>query len=340
MANITAKKERIKYIDMLKFLAIFSIIALHMFSTWKSAQILGHDIYNFSEIFRFGVTLFLLVSGSLLLNKEIEIKPFLNRRLVRIILPLIFYIIIAFILGIYRRPLATYWYAWMIIGAYLAIPIINIFIKNAKMKEIEYFLIIFILGTLIYQLAIKFDITHCIDLTFFIGPVSFLILGYYLSRKEFKLSNNKIIIISIVLFIVTSLLKMKFGDYFNYDTGNLSSHLCISFLQIIQTSSVFLTFRYLYEAKEGIFSYIRKFLEINIINKFILSVSRASYGMYLFQMIILRGFIGHYAKGLHLTGTQVCIFIITFTIGLFIVSWLGVLILGQIPYIKKLSGYY
>ena len=334
------KKERIKYIDLLKFLAIFGIIAFHIFNIWPNAEILNFDIINFKEIVRYGVPIFLMVSGALLLNRNIELKEFMKKRLIRIALPLIFYLIIAYVLNIYKAPLGTYWYCWMVICVYLAIPIINIFIKNAKMKEIEYFLILFAIATLIYQIALYFNIKHCLDLNFFIGPVSFLILGYYLSKKEFNTTPNKMIIISLISFIIITILKMKVGDYFNFNTGNLVSYLNINFLQILQASTIFLMIRYLYEAKESIFSKVKNLLEVNIINKFILSISRASYGMYLFHMLIYRGFLEDYLGTLPLTGTQVCITILVTSIALFIVSWLGVLILGQIPYIKKLSGYY
>ena len=154
-----------------------------------------------------------MVSGSLLLNRNIKLEEFLKKRFIRIILPLIFYLIIIFIINSkyrYATPLEGYWYCWMIICVYLAVPIINIFIQNAKMKEIEYFLILFVISTVIYQIALYFGIKHCLDLNFFLGPVSFLILGYYLSKKEFNTKISNIILISIILFIVSTILKMKY----------------------------------------------------------------------------------------------------------------------------------
>ena len=337
---MTYKKERIKYIDTLKFLAILAIIGLHMFQLWTNTEILNFNIYKLSEITRFGVPVFLMVSGALLLNKKIEVKSFFKKRFARIILPLLFYTIISLI--ILNNPLLKpFWYCWMIIGVYLTLPIINIFIEHAKIKEIEYFIIFFIFTSILYEITSYFNITQCLDLNFFIGPVSYLILGYYLSIKKFKFSAKKIIIISIILFILSTIIKIKYGDafYFNH-SPNLMSRLNLSFPQIIQASSMFIIIKYLYEIKTGIFSKIKNILEIKTVNSFILSVSRASYGMYLLHTFLYRGFLEEYVKTLNFTGTQTCIFIILSTIGLFLISWLVVLILGQIPYIKKLSGYY
>lgn len=88
------KKERIKYYDTLRTLAILGIITLHIMMKWQNAEILGLRIYAFSEITRFAVPIFLMMSGALLLNREMSILDFFKRRFSRLCYPYIFYLII------------------------------------------------------------------------------------------------------------------------------------------------------------------------------------------------------------------------------------------------------
>ena len=75
-----AVKKRLEYIDLIKTLAILSIVILHIFQVWDMGpQIRGIPIFVLSEITRFAVPIFIMVSGALLLNKEIEIKSFLKK---------------------------------------------------------------------------------------------------------------------------------------------------------------------------------------------------------------------------------------------------------------------
>ena len=336
-----ATKTRIKYFDTLKFLAILGVIFLHCFILKDNIQILNFNMVNLNQIGRFGVPLFLLISGALLLNREIELKSFFKKRFIRICYPLIFFIIIAYVFNIYAHPLIAFWYCWMVLGAYLAIPVINIFVKYGSEKEIEYFLVLFAITAILYQIFNTFDIKYSLDLNFFITPISYLILGYYLSTKEFDKSPNQIILISLALFIISTILKIKFGNFFDiYPKMNLSSTLDLGILQIIQVSSVFLLVKNIYsEHVTGIFSAIKGFLEKNIVNGFILSVSRASYGMYLVHMLLLREFIRPYFKTLPLTSTKMVIACFATFIALFLVSWIITVILGKIPYVNKISGY-
>lgn len=75
------KKERIKYYDLLKFLAIIGIIGIHTFQLWPNAEIMNIQIKYLNEFFRYGVPIFLMVSGALLLNRNIEIENYLKKKI-------------------------------------------------------------------------------------------------------------------------------------------------------------------------------------------------------------------------------------------------------------------
>lgn len=74
--------QRIKYYDTLRFLAIFGVIVLHVFQSFPAdASIISFKIVSLSEIFKFAVPVFLMISGALLLGRDIEIHDFLKEDL-------------------------------------------------------------------------------------------------------------------------------------------------------------------------------------------------------------------------------------------------------------------
>ena len=322
---------------------------------WQKAEVLNVNIYAFSSIFRFGVPVFVMISGALLLNRELEITSFLKKKVNRIIYPFIFYYLLtAFVIVVVLNSthvqvtniFAFRWYFWMILGVYLSIPVINNFIQHSSIREIEYFLILFIFAAIFYQITYYFKIEQYLYLTLFLSPLGYLVFGYYLSIKEFNMSTNKLIMICTLLFIASTciqiLAKLDFiptvEDFVANTSPILSSWLDVGIFEIIQASSLFLLCKCLYESSSGICLYINKFLRSKIISDFILSVSRASYGMYLINLIPT--FMFYYLQHFDFTGTQVVILIATLSVSTFFISWIVVVLLGKIPYVKELSGYY
>jgi surface polysaccharide O-acyltransferase-like enzyme len=59
---------------------------------WQTAEVKHITIYAFSSISRFGVPVFVMISGALLLNRNIEIKSFITKKIKRLVVPFIFII--------------------------------------------------------------------------------------------------------------------------------------------------------------------------------------------------------------------------------------------------------
>lgn len=266
-------KQRIEYIDTLKFIAIFGVIAIHCFALGNGVEILHFEIVKLNQIFRFAVPLFLMITGILFLNKNINLTEYIKKRVVRVALPLIFFTGILFLTQLTSNILYYYWYSWMMIGVIFAVPIINKFIQHSDESEIKYYLVIFIIFSIFAQIAIIFNIKWALDITFFYGPVSYLILGYFLSNV--KISSNKHIIILLILFLISTLIKIKTG-IFVY-TQDFHTYLDLSFFQIIQVSTLFLIIKYVYDNKKLV---IYKIMNNHYMKKYILSISKSSYGMY------------------------------------------------------------
>lgn len=114
----------------------------------------------------------------------------------------------------------------------------------------------------------------------------------------------------------------------------LVSNLNFSIFDIVHASALFL----LVKASN------RSNLFDSIVNnkywtKFSLSVSRSSYGMYFAQDLIIFTILDIVFIQFHLTSSQAAILGITSVFAVFILSWLMVLVISKIPYLKKWSGY-
>jgi len=329
-------KNRIEYYDNLRVLAIFGIIAIHVFQLWHHGeQAYGLYIYMFSEIVRFAVPIFLMLSGALLLNRDLELSYFLKHRLTRIIYPFLFYFVLEFILSLFTSRTFSFdifthsWYFWMIFGVYLSVPIINKFILYASEKEIEYFLVVFTLAAIFYQITLFFKIGHYFNLNFFVAPIGYLVLGYFLSVKDFKMDKNKLMMLMVVVFLAATFVKMletgavvpkNFAlDYAATQSQILSSWVDVSIFEILQAGSLFVIFKHLN------FGYFRKA---------IVSVSNVSYGMYLINYLIMF-YITPFFTSLPHSGAEICVVIVVMSVFVFGVSWIIVFVLTNIPIIGK-----
>ena len=355
-------KKRIKYYDTLRFLAILGIIILHISQVFHKADLIGDTLYSLSEITRFAVPIFLMMTGALLLNRDIELGDFFKRRFTRIICPFVLFLVIHrivfYILGIYYDPsylgkifglpFSYNWYFWLIVGVYFFIPVLNKVVQHSSMKELEYFVLVILGGSLFYQIMLYLHMVHSIDLSFFIGPISFVILGYYLSVKDFDISTNRIITIALVIFAVTSLLKMGgqldlpynlFHDYQATKSKIIKSSLDLAFVQLLQAGSLFVMIKYIHESTSGIYSKFRQLFENSIVNKFMISVSKASYGMYLMNNTF-KLTLGILLGGVALSKPSAVLLWVTTIVLVFVASWLIVIVIDKIPYLGRWSGYH
>ena len=122
-------------------------------------------------------------------------------------------------------------------------------------------------------------------------------------------------------------------------TAIIKSSLDVAFVQLLQAGSLFVMIKYVHESSTGIYSRVRGFLEHNVINRFITSVSKASYGMYLmnntFKLVLTTLLSGLVLSKMH----GILLWILT-VILVFIISWLIVYLISKIPYLDRFSGYH
>lgn len=230
------KPENIPWLNNLKIIALYAVIILHStaplmmqygkvpLSDWLMADILN-------ALVRFAVPAFVMVTGALLLHREYELGSFLKKRLVRIVLPFLFWSLVYIGYSWYNEEIvfttnvwlnvrqvlhllkygSSYhlWYVYMLIGLYFFIPVLSKFVRNATEKETLYFLIVWLAVVMLSQPYLS-RYNPAVDMHYFAGYAGYLVLGHYLAFTDFRASYLRILML--VLFVV-SIVLIAAGSY-------------------------------------------------------------------------------------------------------------------------------
>jgi surface polysaccharide O-acyltransferase-like enzyme len=205
-----------------------------------------------------------MITGALLLPREYELGDFLKRRLGRIITPFIFWSLVYVAYAWYNEDInftpniwadtrivlhqlkygAYYhlWYVYMLIGLYFVIPVLSKFVRNASEKEIVYFLIVWLAVMFLAQPYLM-RFSPSVDMHYFVGYIGYLVLGHYLTSKQFspKLTRGWLLLI----FLLTLALIVG-GTYWSCLNGKGLTlfYEPLSPTIVLLSSSVFLLFRF------------------------------------------------------------------------------------------------
>ena len=328
------KKERIFYYDVLRAFAIIAVIICHLDHFFgpltTPTQIIAQ--MTFHDIGRIGVPIFLMISGALLLNREYpSLSDFLKRRFTRIIYPFIFWIILilaqlyyhgynnTFMWNVFNGNSSITWYFWTLIGIYLFIPVINTFVKEYKLKGVEYFLAIWFI-TMILKTFNSYPLWTSFDLNLFAGYIGYPLLGYWLANKKFNFSDKKICILGLIMLLIS----LSVFVFCHYNKINLIADIYQNIPIIFMGIGLFLFVMYL--DKLNMFNSVKD----NFIGKAIISLSLCSYGMYFSHVIVVKA-LSYHNPGSNLLFPGMFVLIV-------FLSWLLPYILSKIPYVKTFSG--
>ena len=205
------KQERMLHIDLLRIVACFSVVMLHSAAQyWYGLPLTDRNwliINTYDALVRFGVPVFVMISGSLFLSPErtVDLKRLYCHNILRLV---ILYVVWSVIYGLYdcrsldfsqlglQDVLAEIysgryhlWYLPMIISLYMLLPVFRGWLKNASRRDVRYFLALFIVFKLtrFTLLALKpmDSVTYLFGI-FNIGNTleysGYFILGYYMTH--------------------------------------------------------------------------------------------------------------------------------------------------------------
>ncbi len=191
----------------LRGLAIYQVVLLH-----AAAPLVGElspedprgwwfgNVYD--SAMRSCIPLFLMLSGALILHRDEPLREFFFKRLLRICVPLAFWIVLYLIFNTWYyenswaatvlvskaltgRAAFHLWFLYLLVAIYLAFPLLGPWARNARRTHIE------------FVLALWFVLWSALPLTMWavgsgtfhpalhhIGYGGFVILGYYLTHRS------------------------------------------------------------------------------------------------------------------------------------------------------------
>ncbi len=339
-------KKRLIYIDLIKIFAMLGPIFIHITAqVFYDCSVYSNRFFAlsmFNSLGRCGVNLFVMCTGALLLgNKNLTKEKIFSKYIPRFLLSLIIFNFIyslvynnfdfAFTFANWYKKInsAHLWYLVMIIVIYMVIPILNVFVNNAKRDDLKYFLILaFVFQSVLYFVQnveflswIKAYYKY-VNLPVVSGFAGYLILGYYLNK--YRISNKTKI--TTILIGMISLAILIFGNiiYSRYirEADTFFSHNLMPFV-VLYSLAMFIIIKGLYFKLKDRFDSKQSI---------IIEISNCTFGIYLIHMFILKGLNYYNFTALNYNAF---IFIPIASLIVYIVSMLGVMMLKKIPILKE-----
>ena len=185
------KAPRNYTIDLLRIIACVAVVMAHVIGVpiMSHKALPGTFDYNLClfliGIRRWGVPIFLMITGFFMLDpaKEVTLKKLYTKNTLRIFTALVFWsFVYALVLHKPFYPLGSqethFWYLGMIIGVYVAVPILRLIVANPQLMK--YFVLAW-LCMMLYSflgnfITLPFDMQEVLFAKF----ASYCVLGYYI----------------------------------------------------------------------------------------------------------------------------------------------------------------
>lgn len=237
-------RAHIPWLDLLRIVACFLVVVAHSCDFFVGK--FDDNRFEFlsgvawGSLVRACVPLFVMISGVLLLPVRDPMATFYKKRLSKVIIPLIFWSIVAPLLylayqhiepsvavyNIITFPLnfnyttTPLWYMYMLVGLYLVIPIISPWVQQASRREIK--TVLYIWGATMFlpylQLLLPFvgyegnygntgllgvcDWNAYGTFYYFSGFLGYILLAHYMVKYPLNMSWPKTLALALPLFIV------------------------------------------------------------------------------------------------------------------------------------------
>ena len=280
--NLAMNNNKIAYISNLRVFACMGVILCHVaannwYGNIESERWIVLTVY--SAFSRYSVPVFLMISGALFLKteKEISFRRIYLHNISKLMVFLVFWgtcyqiynlvvvqgklhgegvalqITAEAIRNVLRgETQAHLWYIYIIIGLYMVVPLLKSWVNSLNRKQIEYFLVLFLMFNGIYSILCNFNngiignlCSFCSKLSINIvgGYVGYLILGYYLSTYDFSSKVRKVCyIIGIFSFVICTAFTIIYSRYVGAAVEIFWNYLGV--FVVFWSISVFMFFRY------------------------------------------------------------------------------------------------
>ncbi len=313
MSVQAVKKEYIPWADLIRVVAIFLVVMVHvsgqLTNAWGEIPESHWFIANiYGGIARICVPLFFMISGYLLLPRSESLGTFYKKRIPKVLIPFLVWSLIYvgwfcgnhpgscnpqviqdmfFVQGAYYHL----WFLYALIGIYLILPLLRLMIgPQTDVKILWYFLCLWLIFQSGLDIASKFwNFNTRLHPPLTAGYVGFFILGYLLG--QWKLSRTMVMLTAAawILATLTTILGTYFltkasgkfdGFFYVFTTPNV----------IIASAAAFLLLRWISETQ--VFATQKT-------HNFIRWLAIGSFGVYLIHVLVIEILQG-WIPGIHL----------------------------------------
>ena len=343
---------RIVYLDLLRIVAIFSMMLLHVASVnWYVLPVTSPEwqvLNSYDSLVRFCVPVMFMISGSQLLNldKDLPFKKLFRNNILRIITAFAFWSLMytliyhlwryrtinpeillsmtkAFILGHYHL-----WFLYTLVGLYLIVPFLRKIVESKTLMQ--YYLVLSLVFAFSMNLVLVFlgdqpvvqGVLTKLSFFFTLGYSGYFVLGTYLHRYDLSSTLRRWIYGLGIL----SILFTIFGTQYLSIQANQPIEKLYSYLlptTFLTSAAVFLFFK-------SHFSNLK--LSSTTLQR-IQRLSKLTFGMYLFHDFVnlfFRNVLNLTSISVHPILAVPLLSIMVFGLS-FVASW----ILNKIPLINK-----
>lgn len=343
------------WLDVIRFLAIAWVITIHcsgilLYQPISSQWWVGNF---YDSLARPAVPLFIMLSGALLLsgNKIESIAEFYQKRVVKLVVPLIIWSFIYlgltayeghhainFVIALKQMAEAPVMYhlgfMYIILGLYFVAPIFQVYANAASVSNLFYFIgLWFVVNSVLMVISRFFNIGLGIQFVGINGFIGYYIGGYLIKKYDvFGDDFKQKLILSVVIIICLGVTMI--GTYFlNLQEGKLDEF----FYEYLSPNIVFLTFALFLLIKQT-----EPFLEkitakYSILNKVLIKFRTVTFGIYFVHVLVLVALSGH--LGMHFSALSFNpIFSVPVLVILVeIISLAVVMVFQKIPLIRWLA---
>ncbi len=332
-------------LDATRVVAITAVILLHSAPTPYSAVMDQSYAFSwwtwnvFSSVAWVGVPLFVMVSGALLLKPSKVDEPlrvFFKKRWKKIGLPFIFWGVAYFLwsilvnhavvstnfvlTSILSGPYFQFWFLYMLVGLYIATPVLRVLVANMNRTIFSYLMIVWFSGIIlqpIINLYAQSNISYFF--VYFSGFLGLYLFGAYLRDAKVR---SGILYGLLALGIGWSILGNYFitgvfGEKFNYLVlGHLTANA------IVTAAALFLLLT-----------------KIRYTNPLFSFISQNTLAIYLFHVMILEAFQnGYFGFVISSSTINPVVEIPLLTVATLLVTTLIIVPLKKIPILNQLIG--
>ena len=300
MSQESIPSNRLIEFDIMRIIAVCAVCMIHLSSAYTASFDSSNSEFCIGNIFnassRIAVPFFILLSGFFMLEESKEVSYVrLGKKVIRLVILAIFWSLYYatfydketnfwthFIYGHYHI-----WYLWFCVGLYLMTPILRLFVKQENIKYLYYFVILFVCLNYIPRTIDAFlnkdDAVLKFTSMFKIGLgtefMAYYILGWLINKNLKVLSRYTKILLAISLLSITTIVLC--GRYLTRPYNVLAFKLYNEgeLLVLLYSCSLFVVLVCWFSKIKDRFP--------QLLNRFIFTLSKLSFGVYLVHVIFL-----------------------------------------------------